>query len=124
GRFRKPSDDYPRVRNTLAVTTGIALIGFSLYPLMPPRLLHLEHLNIGFVDTLQKYPTIWSFDSGPAARVSNQYAAMPSVHIAWATGCALAMVPRPKATAGKILAASYPVLTLVLSLTTANHFVP
>jgi hypothetical protein len=121
--FRKHSDDYPRFRNTLAVTTGLALIGFSLYPLMPPRLLHLEHLNLGFVDTLQKYPTFWSFDSGPAARVSNQYAAMPSVHIAWATWCALAMVPRLKSTGGKILAASYPFVTLFVIVITANHFV-
>jgi hypothetical protein len=121
--YRKHSDDYPRFRNTLAVTTGLALIGFSLYPLMPPRLLHLEHLNLGFVDTLQKYPTIWSFDSGPAARVSNQYAAMPSVHIAWATWCALALVPRMKSTRAKVLAASYPFVTLVVIVITANHYV-
>jgi len=107
----------------IVTATGLALIGFSLYPLMPPRLLHLEHLNLGFVDTLQKYPTFWSFDSGPAARVSNQYAAMPSVHIAWATWCALAMVPRLKSTGGKILAASYPFVTLVVIVITANHFV-
>jgi hypothetical protein len=121
--YRKQSEDYPRFRNTLAVTTGLALIGFSLYPLMPPRLLHLEHFDLGFVDTLQKYPTIWSFDSGPAARVSNQYAAMPSVHIAWATWCALAMVPRLKSTRAKIIAGSYPFVTLVVIVITANHYV-
>jgi hypothetical protein len=38
--FRSYSDDYPRYRNTLAVTTFLALIGFSFFPLMPPRLLH------------------------------------------------------------------------------------
>jgi hypothetical protein len=90
---------------------------------MPPRLLHLEHLDLGFVDTLQKYPTIWSFDSGPAAKVSNQYAAMPSVHIAWATWCALALVPRMKSTGTKILAGSYPFVTLVVIVITANHYV-
>jgi hypothetical protein len=121
--YRRFSDDYPRFRNTLAVTTALALIGFSLFPLMPPRLLHLEGMHIGFVDTLQKYPTIWSFDSGPAARVSNQYAAMPSVHIAWATWCALAMVPRLKSAGAKILAASYPFVTLVVIVITANHYV-
>jgi len=121
--FRKYSDDYPRFRNTLAVTTSLALIGFSLFPLMPPRLRGLDGMHIGFVDTLQKYPTIWSFDSGPAARVSNQYAAMPSVHIAWATWCALAMVPRLKSTGAKILAASYPFITLIVIVITANHYV-
>lgn len=121
--FRSYSDDYPRYRNTIAITTALALIGFTIFPLMPPRLLHEAGLHIGFVDTLQRYPTFWSFDSGPAARVSNQYAAMPSVHIAWSTWCALALVPRMKTLPRKILAASYPVTTLVVIVITANHFV-
>jgi hypothetical protein len=129
--FRSYSDDYPRYRNTLAITTFLALIGFTCFPLMPPRLLdsdpfivvHHLQLHHGFVDTLNKYPTFWSFDSGPAAKVSNQYAAMPSVHIAWATWCALALVPRMKTLPRKILAASYPVITLVVIVITANHYV-
>jgi hypothetical protein len=127
--FRSYSNDYPRYRNTLAITTAIALIGFTFYPLMPPRLIDdyaLQHnfrLSWGFVDTLAKYPTPWSFSSGPAAKVSNQFAAMPSVHIAWATWCALAMVPRMKTRGRKILAGSYPVVTLVVIVITANHYV-
>ena len=120
--FRSYSDDYPRFRNTLAITTALALIGFTIFPLMPPRLLAESGLHIGFVDTLQRYPTFWSFDSGPAARVSNQYAAMPSVHIAWSTWCALALVPRMKTLPRKILAAAYPVSTLIVIVITANHY--
>ena len=63
-----------------------------------------------------------SFDSGPAAKVSNQYAAMPSVHIAWSTWCALALVPRMKTLPRKILAAAYPVSTLIVIVITANHY--
>ena len=120
--FRRYSDDYPRYRNALAIATGLALIGFTVFPLMPPRLLGDSGLHLGFVDTLQRYKTIWSFDSGPAAKVSNQYAAMPSVHIAWSSFCALALVPRMKTRGRKILAASYPVLTLVVIVITANHY--
>jgi hypothetical protein len=121
--FRSYSDDYPRYRNTLAITTALALIGFTIFPLMPPRLLLADGgLHIGFVDTLEKYKTIWSFDSGPAAKVSNQYAAMPSVHIAWSTWCALALVPRMKTLPRKVLAASYPVMTLIVIVITANHY--
>ena len=120
--FRKYSDDYPRYRNTLAVTTALALIGFTIFPLMPPRLLEQFGFHTGFVDTLHKYPTPWSFDSGPAARVSNQFAAMPSVHIAWSTWCALAMVPRLKHRAQRILAGSYPFITLLVIVITANHY--
>jgi hypothetical protein len=130
--FRSYSDDYPRYRNTLAITTFIALLGFTFFPLMPPRLLasdpyfvthHLRGLHLGFVDTLEKYPTPWSFDSGKMKSISNQYAAMPSVHIAWSTWCALAMVPRMKTRGRKILAASYPVATLIVIVITANHYV-
>ncbi len=120
--FRKYSDDYPRYRNTLAVTTALALIGFTIFPLMPPRLLGNYGFHSGFVDTLHKYPTPWSFDSGPAARVSNQFAAMPSVHIAWSTWCALAMVPRLQHRAQRILAGSYPFVTLLVIVITANHY--
>ena len=78
--FRRFPARYPRWRNTLAATTGLALIGFATYPLMPPRLLPDAY---GFVDTLRVYGGLWSFESGPVAQVSNQYAAMPSLHFAW-----------------------------------------
>ncbi len=117
--FRSYSSDYPRFRNTLAITTALALIGFTIFPLMPPRLLGAHS---GFLDTLRQYPTPWSFDSGPGAKVSNQFAAMPSVHIAWATWCALAMVPRLKHNWARILAAAYPFITLWVIVITANHY--
>ncbi len=95
--FRKWSDDWPLWRNTLAITTGLALIGFILWPLMPPRLLPESY---GFVDTLAKYPTFWSFNSGAVSKISNQFAAMPSVHCAWALWCTCVMVPTASGAAG------------------------
>jgi hypothetical protein len=118
--FRRFSDDYPRFRNTLAITTAVALIGFIMFPLMPPRLLPASY---GFVDTLEQYPTLWSFNSGAASKISNQYAAMPSVHVAWAIWCTLALVPRLSSRVGKWLAISYPIITVVVIVLTGNHFV-
>jgi hypothetical protein len=118
--FRRFSDDYPRFRNTLAITTAVALIGFIMFPLMPPRLLPASY---GFVDTLEQYPTLWSFNSGAASKISNQYAAMPSVHVAWATWCTLALVPRLSSRVGKWLAIAYPIVTVVVIVLTGNHFV-
>ena len=66
---------------------------------MPPRL--LPGVRYGFVDTLAKYPTFWSFNSGAVSKISNQFAAMPSVHICWATWCALVLVPRVEASLGE-----------------------
>src|SRR5207302_8746932 len=107
--YRKWSDDYPKWRNTLAITTGLALVGFYFWPLMPPRL--LPH-HYGFIDTLAKYPTIWSVNSGEMSKLPNQYAAMPSVHCAWALFCACVLVPRVRPRWAKVLAGLYPALTV------------
>jgi len=115
--YRNYSDAYPRFRNTLAITTAIALVGFTLYPLAPPRMFP------GFVDTLVKDPAFWSFNSGGMQNVSNQFAAMPSVHIAWATWCALALGPRLKNRTASTLAWCYPFVTLVVIIITANHYI-
>jgi hypothetical protein len=117
--FRKWSDDYPLFRNTLGIATALALIGFATFPLMPPRLLP-EHY--GFVDTLAKYPTFWSFNSGAMSKLSNQFAAMPSVHCAWAGWCACVLVPRVRRTWAKVLAAVYPFMTITVIVLTANHY--
>jgi hypothetical protein len=116
--YRSFSDDYPRFRNTIAIATLLALIGFTFYPLAPPRMFP----ELGYVDTLLKDPAFWSFNSGGAAKVSNQFAAMPSVHIAWATWCALALGPRLKSRTGRMLAWAYPAVTLVVIVVTANHY--
>ena len=97
--FRRDPGRYALWRNTLAMTTALALVGFATYPLMPPRLLDFTFPNIpahhayGFVDTLARYGGSWSFDSGAMQKVSNQFAAMPSLHIAWSSWCTLAVWP-------------------------------
>ena len=122
--FRKFSDAYPLYRNTLAITTAVALVGFVLFPLMPPRLLDVYSTqDYDFVDTLARYPTFWSFNSGAVSKISNQYAAMPSVHVAWATWCAMVFAPRVKQHWTKVLAVAYPFLTVLVIVITGNHFV-
>lgn len=117
--FVRWSDDYPLWRNTLAVATALALIGFTFWPLMPPRLLPDSY---GYVDTLARYPTFWSFNSGAVNQISNQYAAMPSVHCAWALWCACVLMPRVRRSWVKWAAAAYPVATVVVIVLTANHY--
>lgn len=118
--FRRFPARYPGWRNTLAATTALALVGFALYPLMPPRLLPTSY---GFVDTLKVFGSLWSFDSGPVARVSNQFAAMPSLHFAWSTWSALVLFPILTHTWAKALVVMYPLCTLFAIVVTANHYV-
>ncbi len=120
--FRRAPERYPVWRNTLAVTVALALVGFTVYPLMPPRLLDMHGLNYGFVDTLQEVGGLWSFNSGTMSKISNQYAAMPSLHFAWSTWCACVLVPMIRPLWGKLLMASYPLVTVFCIVVTANHY--
>ena len=117
--FRRFPWRYPLWRNTLAITTALALVGFATFPLMPPRLLPAHY---SFVDTLRVYGGLWSFDSGAMQKVSNQYAAMPSLHFAWSTWCALVLYPQVKRPWLKALIVAYPAATLFAIMVTANHF--
>jgi hypothetical protein len=118
--------------------TGLAIAGFALFPLMPPRLLDVSCDNFGgeciasrfrppggsfgFIDTLAQYGGLWSFGSGGMANVSNQYAAMPSLHIGWSTWCAVAMWPLLRRRWQRVAVLLYPLVTLFCIVVTANHF--
>jgi membrane-associated phospholipid phosphatase len=116
--FRFP-ERYRLWRNTLAITTGLALIGFSFFPLLPPRLLPAGY---GFVDTLKVIGGLWNFSSGPVNDVSNQYAAMPSLHTSWSAWCTLAVFPLVRSWWAKVLLVLYPLATIFIIVITANHY--
>ena len=129
-------------RNTLAVMTALAIIGFSLFPLMPPRLLDapcpdagfgakciVSELrtrngaeNFGFVDTIKEFGGPWAFDSGPGSKLTNQYAAMPSLHIGWSTWCAFGLWPIARKLWMRLALLIYPSVTMLCIIVTGNHF--
>lgn len=123
---RRAPRTYRRARNALAATTALALVGFALFPLMPPRLLCAcaggAGTDYGYVDTLERIGGLWTFGSHGMSAVSNQYAAMPSLHFAWALWCALALRPVVRGRIGRTLLVAYPALTLLAIVVTANHF--
>jgi hypothetical protein len=123
--YRRRSDAYPLWRNTLAIMTTLGLVGFAFFPLMPPRLLDVlgDGQAFGFVDTLVDYPTFWSFDSEALRTMSNPFAAMPSLHCAWAFWGACALYPRVGSVWAKGVTLAYPVVTLYVVIATGNHFI-
>ncbi|GGU53278.1 inositol phosphorylceramide synthase [Streptomyces albospinus] len=109
---------YAAARLALFATTGIALVGYYFYPLAPPRLMP----DGGFVDTVIEHGTWGSMASGNLASMSNQYAAMPSMHIGWSLWCGLTIALLAKPVWGKVLGLLYPATTLTVIVSTANHF--
>ncbi|MER5312798.1 phosphatase PAP2 family protein [Streptomyces sp. NPDC002773] len=116
--YRWQPGRYAAFRTVLFATTAVALVGYYLYPLAPPRLME----NMDFVDTVLVHQTWGSMASGDLKHMSNQYAAMPSMHIGWSLWCGLTLFFVAKAPWAKILGLLYPAGTLVVIVATANHF--
>ncbi|WP_181795076.1 phosphatase PAP2 family protein [Streptomyces sp. WELS2] len=109
---------YAATRLVLFATTGVALLGYYLFPLAPPRLMRGGH----FVDTVMVHHTWGSMASGDLKHMSNQYAAMPSMHIGWSLWCGLTVCALASVPWARVLGLLYPALTLVVIVATANHF--
>ncbi|MEU9606829.1 phosphatase PAP2 family protein [Streptomyces sp. NPDC048057] len=109
---------YAAARLALFVTTGVALVGYYLYPLAPPRLMTGQ----GFIDTVLVHETWGSMASGDLKNMSNQYAAMPSMHIGWSLWCGVIIFALASVPWVKVLGLLYPAATLVVIVATANHF--
>lgn len=111
-------DVYRRARWVLLITTLVGLLGFWLYPLAPPRVFP----DLGFVDTVVRDRTWGSWSSTTITRISNQYAAMPSIHLAWSVWSASALLRWARQRWVRIAACVYPVLIAFVIVGTANHW--
>jgi membrane-associated phospholipid phosphatase len=69
-----------------------------------------------------QYPTFWSFIDEGMKTISNQFAAMPSLHCGWAFWGLAVFFPRVKTWWGKTLAVLYPVTTIFVVVITGNHY--
>jgi hypothetical protein len=108
---------YRPIRAVLYTTNIVALGGFWFYALAPPRMLS------GFIDTVDKYPTAWgSWNTAGVAKLSNQLAAMPSLHIGWSTWAGLVIFKLARHRWARIAGVAYPLITLFVIIGTANHF--
>jgi hypothetical protein len=108
---------YRSIRSVLLWTNLVALIGFWFLSVAPPRMLP------GFIDTVVKFHTWGSLASPGLAKASNQFAAMPSLHIGWAVWCAVAIVALAERPWVRALGVLYPIATVFVIVGTANHFV-
>ena len=108
---------FPRLRSTLVLMSVVSLGVFWLFPVAPPRF-----VVPGMTDILVQRKVV---ESGPAHGISgfvDLYAAVPSLHVAWAAWCALAVVCAFD-TPWRHLAWLYPPTTTLVVIGTANHYV-
>ncbi|MEV6990348.1 phosphatase PAP2 family protein [Streptomyces sp. NPDC093228] len=122
--FRCRQEHYRAARTWLMTSTFIGLIGFTLLPTCPPRLLSPGH---GFVDTMAQYSSYgwWAGDaSAPRGLggMTNQYAAMPSLHVGWALWCGVMLWRFGGRRWTRVAGVAYPLLTAIVVMGTANHY--
>ncbi|MEU6302990.1 phosphatase PAP2 family protein [Streptomyces chartreusis] len=122
--FRSRTLHYRAARTWLMTSTFIGLIGFTLLPTCPPRLLADGH---GFVDTMAQYSSYgWWGGEASAPKglggMTNQYAAMPSLHVGWALWCGVVLWRFGGTRLTKVAAVAYPLITTIVVMGTANHY--
>jgi hypothetical protein len=113
-------------RRRFALTMILAMLGFAVYPLAPPRMLP------GMVDTLMVYGPQYYGDGqgssvfngfGRLPSLVNVYAAMPSMHVAWSIiASALLISAFRTRTWAWVLGAAHPCLMGIAVIVTANHY--
>ncbi|MFE1247391.1 bifunctional glycosyltransferase 87/phosphatase PAP2 family protein [Streptomyces sp. NPDC058735] len=116
--WRRPGD-YRWARAALGFTTLLALIGFWLYPLAPPRLMP----TLGFIDTVHGVQDFSRPDYGTLTHLTNQYAAMPSLHFGWSLWCGVVIAVLASRWWIKALGLTHPLLTACSIVATGNHWV-
>jgi hypothetical protein len=117
-------------RRVFSISLTLALIGFALFPLTPPRLLSASY---GYVDTLLHFGPRYYGDAtgsslfnlyGSIPSTVNVYAAMPSMHVAWSVvAAALFWGVAGRRRWATVVATLHPTLMAFAVVATANHYV-
>src|SRR3984957_14896762 len=108
------------VRNMFAIAMLIALVGYAVFPTAPPRFLP----EWGFIDSVSDLTGVHvSHASASMNALFNPYAAVPSMHVAFALmiGWPLALLVRSSVV--RVLWGVYPVVMNFVIVVTANHFI-
>jgi hypothetical protein len=113
--FRR-RDNFAMFRNWFWITNALAVVGYWLYPLAPPRL-----TNLGLAD-----PTKEPLELGGALSwfqpFRNEFAAMPSMHVGYTVLFALTIFWLNRGSRWRWLAFLWPAGMLFTVMATANHW--
>jgi len=112
---RRRPEGFPFVRTALLLASGLALVGFLLYPTAPPRL-----AGVGIVDTVSGRHV--DLNRGLVSSLYNPYAALPSMHVGYALIVAAGLLRHGRRLHVRALGALYPPFVLLVIVATGNHF--
>jgi hypothetical protein len=104
------------VRNMFMVAMGLALVGYLAYPTAPPRFLP----EWGFSDTVASF--VGETAENSANVLYNPFAAVPSMHVAFALMISIPAFFLVRNRVLKALWAAYPAVVTLVVMVTANHF--
>jgi hypothetical protein len=107
---------YYFVRNMFVVAMGLALVGYVAMPTAPPRFMP----EWGFTDSVASF--VGKSAETSANVLYNPYAAIPSMHVAFALMIAVPAIKLVKARWAKVLWGLYPLVVTFTVVATANHF--
>jgi membrane-associated phospholipid phosphatase len=110
------NESYYFVRNMFLVGMLFALVGYVLFPAAPPRFLP----EWGFQDTVENM--FGQSASQTAGVLYNPYAAVPSMHVAFALMIAVPAMMLSRHRSTKIIWSLYPLLVTWVVVSTGNHF--
>jgi PAP2 superfamily len=111
---RRPAA-FPFVRTTLLLASGLALVGFLVYPTAPPRL-----AGVGLVDTVSGGRV--DLNHGLVSSLYNPDAAVPSMHIGYALVVGASVLRYARSHLAHLAGAIYPPFVLLVVVATGNHF--
>ncbi|MDM7853490.1 phosphatase PAP2 family protein [Cellulomonas alba] len=119
--YRHRFDVYRIARTALMGATFLALVGYFFFPTAPPRLL----TGYDYLDTVESTSRYgwWPGPDSTGGHATNQFAAMPSMHVGWALWVSLVIAILVRRRWLKVLAFAYVATTLFVVVATANHWV-
>jgi PAP2 superfamily protein len=108
------------VRNMFAFALLIALVVYAVFPTAPPRFLP----EWGFIDSVSDFTGVRvSHNSAAMTTLFNPYAAIPSMHVAFALMIGWPLASLSHRLPVRILWRLYPLLIAFVIVATANHFI-
>jgi hypothetical protein len=118
--YMRHNSSFYFVRNMFMIAMAIALVAYLVFPTAPPRFLP----EWGFIDTVSNFtPVHPTHTSQVMSTLFNPYAAVPSMHVAFALMIGWPLARLVRSPVARVLWLLYPLLMTFVIVVTANHFI-